>query len=529
MVMSIQAPASFRSLACVLLLLCGAEGSAQQAFGDSLTRLVGRATREVLDADKHRVALVEFTDPGGTLSATLLSYVEESMVARLVATPGITVVERRQLDRVIDEQRRTATGVYDEGSAIELGRLLAADAIITGRLFPLDKRLQVMIQVLDTETGVLLSATETITSYPNGFAPRRADKPIVNQSRPSGRMDRESPPTERSSILEFRAHALGGVHYDRPIAGGALEIAVRARQDEGGKLVPGKASIGLQASFFPNLGTWAELPYDVGRIVDLQATPDHFGTPGVRMGGVNMSNTDLFLMDKGLEEVEFDEVENANDEGIIRLEYDRNRLSNMQIAMVGFNLPVRWYLGDSHMYDNVPKVYLELGFGMDLVLVRANYEVTTTVLELDPSDFSYVRRQENFVNDRPAIGSMGSNLLFTHFSVGGGVELGRFNLFALGRFISSSSFTKEAPTRSFDRVRGNILAFPALAGAGDDPRAMSDLARDGALLYGALDLERERTTTDNSGNGSTTTTKGNGVDMFWQSSHLLLGLSYRLH
>lgn len=524
MIMCKQAPAIERYLALVLLLLTGSSGSAQNAFNDSLTQVAGRITTQLLDADKHRVAVIEITDPGGSLSKSLITYVEETLIARLVQARGITVVERGQLDRVMDEQRRTASGVFDEGSAIELGRLLAADAIITGRIFPVDRRLHVMLRVLDTRTGVLLGATETFTAYPAGQDPRRSDKPASTQERGPERMKRESPGTERTSIVELRAHGLGAMHFGRPIPGGALEIAVRGRQESGGKLVPGKASIGLQASFWPRLGEWRELPYDIGRVADIQATPDFFGTPTVRFGGVNMGNGSLFLMSRGEEQVSMDEVTGTNDDGMVRLEYDRNRMSDIRMDMVGFNIPLRWYLGANHIYDNVPKLYLEFGFGMDLVLVRANYEVTSTVVELDRSDYSYLVRQETFMDDRPSIGSMGTNMLFTHFSAGGGLELGRFNVFVLGRFLSSSSFAQVG--REFDRLRGNILAYPVLAGAGDDRRAMSDLERDGAVPYGALDLERERSG-DTSGSTDTTTITGNGVDRFWQSRHLLLGLSFR--
>lgn len=522
--MCTQAPALSRYLALVVLMLTISGAVAQNAFNDSLTQVAARVTTQLLEADKHRVAVIEITDPGGTLSKSMITYVEEMLISRLVQARGITVVERLQLDRVMDEQRRTASGVFDEGSAIELGRLLAADAIITGRLFPMDKRIHIMLRVLDTETGVLLGATETFTMFPNGQNPRRADKPASTQDREPVRMKRESPGTERASIIELRAHALGGLHFGRPIPGGAMEIAVRGREDSGGKLVPGKASIGFQVSYWPRFGEWRELDYDIGRIVDIQATEDFFGTPNVRFGGTNMGKGSLFLMSKGEEQLAMDEVVNATDDGIVRLEYDRNTLSNIRMDMVGFNIPLRFYLGENHIYDNVPKLYMELGFGMDLVLVQADYEVTSTVIELDRSDYSYLLRRETFMDDQPSIGSMGSNILFTHFSAGGGLEVGRFNVFVLGRFLSSSSFNQVG--RDFDRLRGNIIAYPVLAGAGEDQRALSDLERDGAVPYGALDLERVRTS-DSSGSSETTTIKGNGVDRFWQSRHLVLGLSFR--
>jgi hypothetical protein len=121
------------------------------------------------------------------------------------------------------------------------------------------------------------------------------------------------------------------------------------------------------------------------------------------------------------------------------------------------------------------------------------------------------------------LSSTGANLLFTHFSFGGGLEIGRLNVFALGRWNISTNFTEFGD--SYDRVRGNILAYPLLAGVQSDASIMNDLERDGAVPYGATDLQR--ISSNDSGSGTPTTITGNGVDRFWQGRQLVFGISFR--
>jgi hypothetical protein len=296
----------------------------------------------------------------------------------------------------------------------------------------------------------------------------------------------------------------------------------RSLERHGDRTYRGRVSIGLQFTAIPSVLRQPVTGFDIGHVSGIQGSLGMVTTPTVRIGGADMGQGRLFLMAQGQESVAFDPVTSDADEGIERLQYERHRLSDLRMHMLGFNLPLRWYPGRQPVFGHVPKFYLEFGFGMDLMLVNANYEVTSTVVELDRSNHTYAVRTEHYTGSKPSIESVGRDLWFTHFSAGGGFEVGRFNVYALGRFLSSSKFT--LGSRGFDRLRGNILAYPFLTGAQGDARAMSDLALNGAVPYGAIGLERERNT-DNT--GDTVTVTGNGVDRFWMDRHLVLGIAYR--
>lgn len=514
---------------CFLLLLALYAGStlAQNAFNDSLAQVSGRVRDRLVEQDKRRVAVVEIIAPAGNISNTMLTYIEETLVARLVQSGGVTVLERRQLDMVQDEQRRSASGTFDESKAIDLGRLMAADAIIIGRVFQVDKRMHLMLRMLDTGTGVLLGSAETYTAFPRG-KDVNVQAPVAQEApgpmRQPVRMKRDGTGSQRNSIVEIRAMGLGSAYFGSFRPGGALEVAVRAREQNKGVAVPGKVAIGLQVGAWPGMVQLAESPFDIGHIADLRTTDDLFGSRTIRVGNTEMGRGRLFLTPRDQATVYIQPVTGPGVEGTELLEYDRYRLSNVRMDMASFGLLLRWYLGENHIYDNVPKLYMELGVGMDVVRTQADYEVTNILVRLDRSDYSYAVQTDQFTDVKPSLSSVGPNLWFTNFAFGGGLEIGRLNFFAQGRWYMASSFSDLG--RSYERVRGNILAYPFLVGVQNDRRAMNDLERDGAVSYGATDLERVNTGSTSTGTTGTTVT-GNGMDRFWQGRHLVLGVSFR--
>ncbi|MDX9751975.1 MAG: CsgG/HfaB family protein, partial [Flavobacteriales bacterium] len=376
--------------------------AAQHAFNDSIAAAAARMAAHLHAAGRARVAVTDVTAPGGAVPAATASYVEEVLVMRLSGAPGITVVERRQLDRVLEEQRRTAAGTFDDDQAIELGRLLAADAIITGRLFTVDKKLHVMLRALDTGTGTLVGTAETITAFPKGKGPAKDAR--ERQKADPVRMRRERTPSERNSILELRAMGTGARQWERLAGGATLELALRSHEKNGERIVPGKMAIGLQLTVLPRMAAWAEAPFEVGHIAGIQATDGYAGTPTVRFGGVDMAQGRLFLQPIGGAPLSFDAVTAPGGSGIVQVAHERYRLRNVRMDQAGFHIPLRIYLAQGYMYDNVPKLYMDLGFGMDLALVRADHEITSTWVRLGADDLAYTVQEETFTMGKPGMG-----------------------------------------------------------------------------------------------------------------------------
>lgn len=94
-------------------------------------------------------------------------------ISRLVAgelrkTEEIRIIEREKLKKVLDEQNLTLSGVTDEASQIELGKLLSADFIVIGEIIDMAGPLLFSVRLVDTSTGEVVwqdEISEQLTAY----------------------------------------------------------------------------------------------------------------------------------------------------------------------------------------------------------------------------------------------------------------------------------------------------------------------------------------------------------------------------
>ncbi len=84
--------------------------------------------------------------------------VAERLTTQLTRLEDIVVVERIQLDRVIEEHKLISTESSLPDHAKKLGRILAADAIVTGSVLPSKHQLEIHARMIDVETGRILHA-----------------------------------------------------------------------------------------------------------------------------------------------------------------------------------------------------------------------------------------------------------------------------------------------------------------------------------------------------------------------------------
>lgn len=109
---------------------------------------------------RSRLAVLPFQEVGGK-SSTGGRIVAERLIGPLAAVEGLEVVERTMLDGVMKEQRLQVSGVTDQRSIKELGRVLGVDAIVTGTVIALkDERVEVVARLIDAETARVLGVAE---------------------------------------------------------------------------------------------------------------------------------------------------------------------------------------------------------------------------------------------------------------------------------------------------------------------------------------------------------------------------------
>ncbi len=93
---------------------------------------------------------------GGTsVEAQLAANIKEAILK--LNDPLIVLVDRDNTERLLAEQRRQLSGVYDDRYGAEAGKMLGAKYVLTGKVLRFDdvlsKQIEVQVQLIDTESG----------------------------------------------------------------------------------------------------------------------------------------------------------------------------------------------------------------------------------------------------------------------------------------------------------------------------------------------------------------------------------------
>lgn len=119
---------------------------------DAAYKDVAALRKEAVDKGRYTIAVLPFTGnvKQRGINDKLLAYATTALTE--VNDPFLRVVDRENLQRILDEQRLGLSGVVDEQTAVQVGNLMGAKAVLMGTL--IDYR---------EETGTLKTSTK------NGF------------------------------------------------------------------------------------------------------------------------------------------------------------------------------------------------------------------------------------------------------------------------------------------------------------------------------------------------------------------------
>jgi len=126
-------------------------GSTATSVTGPISPLAGRG--------KYRtVAVAEFDAQG--VSSTDAAVIAEMLRNRLLNAGGFTVIEKKNMDKVLTEQAFQQTGCTSQECAVKLGKLLNAQGIVVGTFGKLLGRYLVSVRLVDVETGRAVVADE---------------------------------------------------------------------------------------------------------------------------------------------------------------------------------------------------------------------------------------------------------------------------------------------------------------------------------------------------------------------------------
>jgi hypothetical protein len=90
-------------------------------------------------------------------AATLSEYIQTFLSHAFVNQKRFSVLERDQLNKVIDEQQLNQEAVFDQQTAVRLGRLMASETILVGDIIATEESVEIVARMVDTETSLILA------------------------------------------------------------------------------------------------------------------------------------------------------------------------------------------------------------------------------------------------------------------------------------------------------------------------------------------------------------------------------------
>lgn len=136
------------------------EGAVEQKIEELADKFVKAFEEKEAREEVNRIAVVRFTNLGPTASEKQLGQiVAELLTTSLARKPQFILVEREQIEKILDELKLSLLGLTEAENAEKVGKLLNARAIITGSVSEVGEIYSVNARQVNVATGeVILTA-----------------------------------------------------------------------------------------------------------------------------------------------------------------------------------------------------------------------------------------------------------------------------------------------------------------------------------------------------------------------------------
>jgi len=118
-------------------------------------------------------------------------------ITELAVNPAVRVVERSQIQQILQEQDLAKSDRVDQATALRIGRLLNAHYMVTGTLFAVHNDFRIAARMFDVETSQIIKTDEVRGKLDNVFD-------LASQLATDLMRDANLPPLERHVMEEHR-------------------------------------------------------------------------------------------------------------------------------------------------------------------------------------------------------------------------------------------------------------------------------------------------------------------------------------
>lgn len=187
----------------VVLLIFQALPCLAENLDQGLKSLVNQLNVGILAQGKSKVAVIDFNNLEG-ITGDFGKYVGEELSTQLAKAQMLSVIERRLLIKVLQEQASYLSPAFDENSARQFGKILGVDVIITGTFTDLGNNVKINVRAIDTQTGQVITAAscdvvtdDTIRKLLKRESPTSRVQPVpISQEVPQQKKPAETPVSE---------------------------------------------------------------------------------------------------------------------------------------------------------------------------------------------------------------------------------------------------------------------------------------------------------------------------------------------
>ncbi len=110
-------------------------------------------------AHKKRLAIISFENVSEQAKKQDIGRgVAELLANRLAQSGSFTLIERQQLEKILEEQKLGLSGLIDADSAKQVGQLLGAEAIVMGSVSEIGQYYSINSRVVDVESAEVLAS-----------------------------------------------------------------------------------------------------------------------------------------------------------------------------------------------------------------------------------------------------------------------------------------------------------------------------------------------------------------------------------
>lgn len=136
-----------------------------EKFASAATQLVGQMQGRGVAS----VVVLDFTDQRGAVRALGRYLAEELSFSLISANSTMSVIDRANLNRIMEELELSESGLIDPENARRLGEFVGADSLLFGTITPLGSNYVVQIRGISVSTGQLVAAVRSSIPVTNDF------------------------------------------------------------------------------------------------------------------------------------------------------------------------------------------------------------------------------------------------------------------------------------------------------------------------------------------------------------------------